>query len=415
MKTRKRAHESDEHDEAQGKTTKKPRTKEQCVACGEERVLLLHLSKSSKCREQYPDFENMKKGARKATNSAYYAGNSVRLREVFKQNYQKNHSKIRLSQRIYRMTNRQALNEKKRQQRYLKRCSMTSEERIKRFKQSIQGGLNYICESCDRQFFRDSVRILTEKQISELKAKCGTSFLKTVLPTINFRLKFPTVVLCHNCNSKIKSKKCPSINISNGFALEDVPEELKLKDLEQQLIAKVLLFMKVLPMTKKHKMPKIIDRVINVPLHDEDITKTISSLPRSPNDAAILDVMFKRKLDLKSPHNHAYIKRSVLIKALKKLKELKNPFYINVKIDEDNLDEELDAELDAISLEESDGAELEDDLPDESDVDRGGFGTNAKTLTDADTCLVPTNLESDVIVAGDDTDAAKSIELAPGI
>ena len=34
---------------------------EKCKACNQEKVLLRHLGKSAKCREHYPDFEDMKK------------------------------------------------------------------------------------------------------------------------------------------------------------------------------------------------------------------------------------------------------------------------------------------------------------------------------------------------------------------
>ena len=173
--------------------------------------------------------------------------------------------------------------------------------------------------------------------------------------------------------------------------------------------------MKVLPMTKKKdgfrmpKIPKIIDRVINVPLHDEDISKTISTLPRSLEEAAIVEVQFKRKVDMKNTHMHNFIKPSKLFKALNKLQELGNPFYTNVKTDMKDWEQEDDT---ASSDERN--AEDNEEGDEEETVDRGGFGTNAKTLTDADTCLVPENLESEVIVAGDNTEAAKSIKLAPG-
>ena len=75
----------------------------------------------------------------------------------------------------------------------------------------------------------------------------------------------------------------------------------------------------------------------------------------------------------------------------------------------------MNSEVNAEMCEEVINAEVSDDSSDEIEVHRGGFGTNTKTLTDADTCLVPIHLESDVVVAGDNTDAAKSIELAPGI
>ena len=99
METRKRAHENDEHDKEQEKRVKKPRTKEKCKACGEERVLLLHLPRSSKCREKYPEFETMKKQARKATKSAYYEKHADHFKATMKQNYQKNHSNVLLRKR----------------------------------------------------------------------------------------------------------------------------------------------------------------------------------------------------------------------------------------------------------------------------------------------------------------------------
>ena len=391
---------------------------EQCKACKKEiNFLMVHLGRTPKCKAHYPDFEQMKKNARSKSKKTYNVKNKEKISASNQSYYQQNSEKIRLKQAIYKATNRQALIEKQRERRERKKSSKTSQDRIQNFKNDIRKGLAFVCLSCYRQLFRHSVKILTEKQTSELKNKCDRSFLKTVLPKINFRLRDPLVVLCHNCYSKIKLKKIPNINISNGFTLEDVPEELRqLADLEQQLIAKVLLFMKVLPMTKKFKkfkmiqIPKMIDRVINVPLHDEDVSKTISSLPRSLEDAAIVDVQFKRKVDMKNTHHHAFVAPSKLFKALDKLKELKNPFYINIKTDMTLWNSKIDSN----QSDESEDENGEDGDSEEEAVDRGGFGTNAKTLTDADTCLVPEHLESEVIVAGDNTDAAKSIKLAPG-
>ena len=86
------------------------------------------------------------------------------------------------------------------------------------------------------------------------------------------------VILCHTCLRVIKTKKVPSINITNGLQLENVPEELKLTQLEQQLIAKSLLFLKVkkLPTTR---MKANHDIIINVPVESQDVSKTLSKLP----------------------------------------------------------------------------------------------------------------------------------------
>ena len=51
--------------------------------------------------------------------------------------------------------------------------------------------------------------------------------------------------LCHNCHNWIKNGKVPCINVSNGLALDEITEEIDLTNLEQQLIARNLIFLKV--------------------------------------------------------------------------------------------------------------------------------------------------------------------------
>ena len=131
-------------------------------------------------------------------------------------------------------------------------------------------------------------------------------------------------------------------------------------------------------------------------------------LPRLPDNASVVDVQFKRKLDMKNTHKHSYIRASAPLNAVKKLKELGNPFYTDVQTDENYLDKII--ETDNPQDEEND--DLEE--PSDEECHRGGFGINAKTLTDADTCLVPENLESEVVTAGDQPPSSDSIKLAPG-
>ena len=396
---------------------KKTRQKEKCKVCKAEKVLLLHLAKSPKCREQYLDFEELKKEKARKYQKAYqqaylptyYQENVESIRKRKKLNYQANSVQILMKQRKYVLDNRQAFLEKNRKYNQKRKVSKTSEDRIGNFKRAIQGGLNYVCESCHRQFFKRSVKILTVEQIKDLIAKCGRKFLEPIMPMVDFSTENPLILLCHNCHLKIKSRKVPNINITNDLWLDEVPEELKVTDLEQQLFSKNILFMKIKPMPKYQNV-KIVDRVINVPLHDIDITKTITLLPRTIDSAYIVNVEFKRKLDLKDPHMQSNIRASAPLNAVKKLIELGNPFYADVKVDEKYLHDKM--ETDEMASETI--QELENEASDDDENDRRGFGTNAKSLTNADTCLVPNHLESEVIVAGEDTDVARSIEIAPG-
>ena len=77
------------------------------------------------------------------------------------------------------------------------------------------------------------------------------------------------LILCHKCHTWINSKnwRLPNIHRSNGLQLDGVPEELdQLKDLEQQLIAKVLIFLKIKKLPTS-RMRANFDRIISVPMN----------------------------------------------------------------------------------------------------------------------------------------------------
>ena len=84
---------------------------------------------------------------------------------------------------------------------------------------------------------------MKDNEISKLFEKIGFDFLRTI--GLDSHNTTTDLILCHNCLNKIKKKKVPNIHFSNGLELDDIPDELKLTDLEQQLIAKTLIFLKV--------------------------------------------------------------------------------------------------------------------------------------------------------------------------
>ena len=141
-------------------------------------------------------------------------------------------------------------------------------------------------------------------------------------------------VFCCNCSSTLKSKRCPKLSIANGMELDKIPEELgKATDLEQQLFARMLVFTKIVRMPKNF-MPGMTGKMINVPLEQSDISKTMNVLPRCVDEAAIVALQLKKKQELKSAYAESYIRPAVCLKAVQKLKELQNPHYTNVVIDE---------------------------------------------------------------------------------
>ena len=62
----------------------------------------------------------------------------------------------------------------------------------------------------------------------------------------------------------------PSISVSNGLSVDPIPEELQITDLEEQFIARCLIFMKVVRLPKS-RMHAVKDRIINVPMTEDDI------------------------------------------------------------------------------------------------------------------------------------------------
>ena len=71
----------------------------------------------------------------------------------------------------------------------------------------------------------------------------------------------------------------PPLNVQNGMGIDEIPEELNLTPLEKQLICKNLYFLKVRKLPKT-QIDVFNDKVIHVPLEDNDLLKTVSALLR---------------------------------------------------------------------------------------------------------------------------------------
>ena len=84
---------------------------------------------------------------------------------------------------------------------------------------------------------------MKDEDISKLVDKLDLDFLKKI--GLDSHENLPNFYLCHNCLNWIRKGRVPCIHVSNGLALDEIPEELDLTNLEQQLIARNLLFLKV--------------------------------------------------------------------------------------------------------------------------------------------------------------------------
>ena len=327
-----------------------------------------------------------------------------------------------------------------------KRDKMTKEDRLLAFKHNIIEGPDFVCHSCNRCLFIKSVRILSDLQLKNLKKKLDTPFLKAI--SFEKLEKSKQSILCINCLKLIRKKKIPSTNVSNGLQLEEVPASLKLTDLEQQLIARNLLFLKIKQLPTS-RMKANYDNVVSVPIELEDVYKTESLLPRHPNNAKIVAVQLKRKLELKNSHLQEHIRPKIVLEALETLKNLGNPFYQEIEINNEFMEkkdfstsDDEDSNENVIAFNKSDAnpdvtqkneaineadtipSESENDEKVESD-DESDFMLEAvkkyQSNQDSNTCLFPRDMANTMIVNNSKQILSKSkgeglqsIKVAPG-
>ena len=69
------------------------------------------------------------------------------------------------------------------------------------------------------------------------------------------------------------------------------------------------------------------DQLINVPVSSEDVMNTLEHLPRCPNQAGLLEVKLKRKLEYKNTHKRQLVNPEKIIRMLNLLKKSGNPYY----------------------------------------------------------------------------------------
>ena len=278
------------------------------------------------------------------------------------------------------------------------------------FFKSISNGPIYPCIVCHRTFFLKSSNMVAIPDLlvyrdlihPEIYQKYVTAFQEHKVQNMYYS--------CNYCHKSLLRKICPSMAASNNLYLDPIPEELKLTDLEQQLIARNLIFMKIAKLPKS-RLHKIVDRVINVPLEDNDIEKTVTSLPRKFSNSQLQFVKFKRMKSLKNSHCMQFIRPNMLINAIMKLKDLKNPFYENINVNEKFTDEDDNSS--------SNDEEINQQSSDEEDILESVQRYQAKTSLS--TCLIPENPQNFVIFNNSNEKLIKrmsnenlGIEIAPG-
>ena len=353
-----------------------------------------------------------------ARQKKYDSNNVDRIRKRQREYNDQFKEEIKRKQAKYNFENKDAINTKEKKKVFERKLNTTMDDRILKFKKDTIDGPNFTCECCKRCLFIKSVKILKEVDIKRLVSKLNDNILEELL-FLSFDVENSDMILCHNCLKLIGQNKIPSISESNGLQLDEVPIELsRLSELEQQLIARALIFMKIKKLPTS-RMKAFVDRVISVPLENFDVEKTVTSLPRHPDDAKIIAVKLKRKLELKQAHLQEFISPMNVIEAVKALKTACNEFYKDVRVDEE------------FHLRSSESVTIDNEDDIEPNEENSDSEDESSTILDAvkqnqsrqncKTCIMPMNLETEVFVNTEKHPVSRKVkgsentlEIAPG-
>ena len=231
---------------------------------------------------------------------------------------------------------------KEQQQQYRSSKVDSAFKRKKAFLAAIRNGRIYFCVCCHRRLHENSVLELHEDWQKEYEEQYPGSINKFIgtIPSQNFFIpclktetpqKLKSCFICHTCKNYVEKNKMPPLSNQNNLQLVDVSNhpELKLSELEQQLISLNLIFQKIV-LLPKSRMSAMRDKTVSVPLSPADITETLTKLPRTPSDARLAIVQLKRRLNFPGVHNQQLIDIRKVMEALKTLITTENPHYKNI-------------------------------------------------------------------------------------
>ena len=257
----------------------------------------------------------------------------------------------------------------------------SSKERLKIFRTVCKFGPIFICSCCKRTLFKRGVRILSPTNKLGIRLKRNSTFRKYLTVARPFdeneslsnqKIKnnqdnslkvLGKFFLCHSCRLYLEKGDMPPICAKNGLEYGEIPECLKLSDIEKQLIVKNLMFIKIREL-RPTRMAAMNDRIVSCPIEDDDIIKEVKSLPRSQKNCGMVTVKLKRRMKWKTYHKMGLVRPDVIFEALKYLKE-NHPEYSNINIkdcddwlnskeDENDSECEIDDNSEETDLDETD-------------------------------------------------------------
>ena len=233
----------------------------------------------------------------------------------------------------------------------------TMKERLLKFAHECKYGPIFVCVCCMRVLFKRGATKITNNYEEQLFGSKMIDYLQTEIESENpndnneiqkkksksrkfewkqnKRLKESLKVhgahyLCCNCRKYLEKVEIPPRCAKNSLDYQEIPDCLQLSNLERQLICKDLVFIKIRQL-RPTRMDAMNDHVINVPIEDDDIIKTVTSLPRTEKNNGMVTVGLKRDMKYDSFHKLQMIRPEKVYEALLYLKD-NHPSYKDIII-----------------------------------------------------------------------------------
>ena len=203
---------------------------------------------------------------------------------------------------------------------------------IKAFNQRQETGRDYVCVCCCTIRFRKSVQELTKELILDFKdPKLNVYQHLSLYEKYKFDGKF---WIHHNCLIVLKKGKMPQICAKNGLDHCKIPQVFKdATPMEILAIKKTIpfTFIRQLPRSRMPYMKK--SRIINVPISDNDVLKTVLSLPRVNDQLATVNLAFKARQRDTNYYKPPEIVRPKVINEMLKILQKNHKSYKNFPIE----------------------------------------------------------------------------------
>ena len=210
-------------------------------------------------------------------------------------------------------------------------------DRLVNFQKSVRFGAIFICSSCDKKMFQNNVTKLDEivkDKLQEKNKELYNNVIRNSLEEIEVDIADSeetkrSAYLCMTCKKHLGKGKIPPMSRENGLSLVDLGNDadLVLSELENNLISRRLLFQKIYQLPRS-RMAGCKDRLINIPVNQSDVINTVAQLPRTPNEAGLLEIKLKRKMEYNNFHKKEFVNPTKIFKALEFLKKNKHPSYL---------------------------------------------------------------------------------------